>query len=216
MYPIHYMLSIGQWFNPEFLLQYGGISLLLFIVFAETGVFFCFFFPGDSLLFTAGLLCGTSYLPYSYFTLLGAVFAAATFGSIFGYFSGKFLGNWLQRQPDTWLYRKEYIDIAREYHNKYGGMAFVIGRFLPIVRTFVPILSGIIRLPFSKFMFWNVIGCLFWVPVMISAGHFLVEIFPEIQHHLEKVVIFLVAITSIPIILTIRKERKKKKADNQS
>jgi len=207
------MESIGQWFNPEFLLQYGGISLLIFIVFAETGIFFCFFFPGDSLLFTAGLLCGTNYLPYSYPSLLAAVFVAATTGSIFGYFSGKFLGKWLQRQPDTWLYRKEYIEIAREYHTKYGGMAFIIGRFLPIVRTFVPILSGIIKLPFPTFMFWNILGCLFWVPMMISAGHFLVGIFPEIQQHLEKVVIFLVVITSIPIILTFRKERRKKKAN---
>lgn len=211
MYHITVMESIAQWFNPEFLLQYGGISLLIFIVFAETGLFFCFFFPGDSLLFTAGLLCGTSFLPYSYPVLLTAVFMAATIGSVFGYFSGKFLGTWLQRQPNSWLYRREYIDIAREYHSKYKGMAFVIGRFLPIVRTFVPILSGIIRLPFASFMFWNVIGCLFWVPSMISIGYFLAARFPEVQQHLEKVVIFLVVITSIPVIVTFRKERKKKK-----
>jgi membrane-associated protein len=136
---------------------------------------------------------------------------AATIGSVFGYFSGKFLGTWLQRQPNSWLYRREYIDIAREYHSKYKGMAFVIGRFLPIVRTFVPILSGIIRLPFASFMFWNVIGCLFWVPSMISIGYFLAARFPEVQQHLEKVVIFLVVITSIPVIVTFRKERKKKK-----
>ena len=203
--------SIGQWFNPEFLIQYGGFALLLLIVFAETGLFFCFFLPGDSLLFTAGLFCGSSFLPYSYPTVLAGVFLAATAGSIVGFFSGKYTGKWLQRQPDSWLYRKEYIEVSRSYYIKYGGMAFVIGRFLPIVRTFVPILSGIIDLPFTKFMFWNIIGCLCWVPVTISAGHFLVGFFPEIKNHLDKVVLLLIIITAIPVAITVRKERKKGK-----
>ncbi len=203
------LTEYSQWFNPEFLLQYGGISLLIVIVFAETGLFFCFFFPGDSLLFTAGLLCNTQYLPYSFPILLLSVFLAAIAGTTTGYFSGLYAGKWLQRQPDTWLYRREYIEIARDYYTKYGGVAFVIGRFLPIVRTFIPILCGILNVEFRKFMFWNIIGCLCWVPVMISAGHFLVAFFPGIKDHLGSVVLFLVIITAIPVTITFMKERKK-------
>ena len=134
-------MSISELVNPEALIQYGGLVLLLLIIFAETGVFFGFFLPGDSLLFAAGLLAESPYLDTPVTILIILLIAAAVSGTCVGYAVGRWAKSYLQHRKDNFFYRKKYIELTESFYQRHGMMAFVLGRFLPIVRTFVPILA---------------------------------------------------------------------------
>jgi len=203
---------LGRSFNPEFLLQNGGLTLLLVIVFAETGLFFGFFLPGDSLLFTAGLLCGSKYLDTTIYTLLFSLCVAGITGYLTGYFVGRKMGSALEQRPDSLLFKKSYIEATRAFYGRHGSLAFILGRFLPIVRTFVPILAGMIQINFRRFMLLNVIGCVAWVFSVVLAGYFLGKTFPVVKDYLEFIVLGMVIITAIPVILTFIRERKRSQA----
>lgn len=189
-------------FNPELIIRYGGMTLLLFIIFAETGLFFGFFLPGDSLLFVAGLLCDTKYLDQPIATLILLLIVVAVAGTVVGYLCGSWAGTRLKNMRDNFFYKKKYLTLADDFYTKHGLMAFVLGRFLPIVRTFVPIMAGIIRVPFGKFMAFNILGATFWIASMVLAGHWLGRAFPELIHNLEIVVIAIVAITALPVAVS--------------
>ena len=203
---------LGRSVNPEFLLQNGGLTLLLLIVFAETGLFFGFFLPGDSLLFTAGLLCGTKYLDTTIGVLLLTLCVAGTMGYLTGYWIGRRAGEILLRRKDSLLFKKQYVDATRAFYDRHGDLAFILGRFLPIVRTFVPILAGMIRVDFRRFMFFNVVGCVAWVFSVVLAGYYLGRTFPKVKDYLEFIVLGMVLITAIPVILTFLKERRRAQA----
>lgn len=203
---------LGRSFNPEFLLQHGGLTLLLVIVFAETGLFFGFFLPGDSLLFTAGLLCGTKYLDTTIYVLLFSLCVAGIVGYLTGYFVGRRMGSALEQRPDSLLFKKSYLEATRAFYGRHGSLAFILGRFLPIVRTFVPILAGMIQINFRRFMLLNVIGCVAWVFSVVLAGYFLGKTFPVVKDYLEFIVLGMVILTSIPVIITFIKERKRSQA----
>ncbi|MBC7921700.1 MAG: VTT domain-containing protein [Ferruginibacter sp.] len=205
---------LGRSLDPEFLLQNGGLALLLLIVFAETGLFFGFFLPGDSLLFTAGLLCGTrsEYLDATIGVLLLTLCLAGTLGYLTGYWIGRKAGEVLLRRKDSLLFKKQYIDATRAFYDRHGNLAFILGRFLPIVRTFVPILAGMIRVDFRSFMFFNVIGCVAWVFSVVLAGYYLGMKFPGLKDYLEFIVLGMVLITAIPVVLTFLKERRRAQA----
>ena len=204
--------SLGRLVNPEFLLQNGGLTLLLLIVFAETGLFFGFFLPGDSLLFTAGVLCGTKYLDTTIGMLLLTLCLAGTMGYLTGYWIGRRAGEVLLRRKDSLLFKKRYIDATRAFYDRHGNLAFILGRFLPIVRTFVPILAGMIRVDFSRFMFFNVVGCVAWVFSVVLAGYYLGMKFPSVKDYLEFIVLGMVLVTAIPVVLTFLKERRRAQA----
>ncbi|MDX2000823.1 MAG: DedA family protein [Chitinophagales bacterium] len=197
--------------NPEFVIQYGGLTLLLTIVFIESGLFFGFFLPGDSLLFTAGLLTSTGHLHTPIYFLLLYIMLACTVGSLVGYLFGFRMGTYLDHKKDTLFFKKKHINLTRGFYEKHDRMTFVVGRFLPIIRTFVPIIAGMIRMEWHRFMFLNVLGCVCWVSVMVLSGFFLGQIFPGIIHYLEYIVIALVVITIIPVIRTYLRERKRLK-----
>lgn len=199
--------------NPEDLIGLGGVGLLalfviLIVVFIENGVFFGFFLPGDTLLFTAGLLCATDKLKVHITLLLITVCISSILGNIFGYFFGKKMGESLFKREDSFLFKKKYIITAEAFFKKYGGMALVLGRFLPIIRTFAPIFAGIVKLDFKKFLTFNIAGGILWVFSMILLGYFLGKLFPETKEHLETVIFGIVIITWIPVIRTYLKERK--------
>ena len=195
-------------FNPESIIQYGGLGLLLLIIFAETGVFFGFFLPGDSLLFVAGLLTETEYLDTPVALLIVLLIVAAVSGSTVGYLTGRWAGNYLKHRKDTWYFKKKYLDITQAFYQKHGMMAFILGRFLPIVRTFVTILAGMVKIDMVKFLIFNFLGATIWIVTMVLAGHFLGRLFPGIMTYLELIVIGMILVSAIPVIVTYLKNKK--------
>lgn len=200
--------------NPQSIIHYGGLALLLFIVFAETGLFFGFFLPGDSLLFVAGLMCGTPIFDVNIYMLLTSVIIAGILGNFVGYYFGKKTGPVLFRRDDSFFFKKKHVKAAEEFYNRYGGTAIVLGRFIPIIRTFVPIMAGVVNLDFKKFVVYNILGCIAWVVSMVLSGYFLGRLFPSLQHNLEYIVITIILVSMIPVVLTYIKEHRRSKAED--
>jgi membrane-associated protein len=188
--------------NPENIIQYGGLTLLLIIIFAETGVFFGFFLPGDSLLFVAGLLSDTEYLDTHVALLIVLLVIAAVSGSTVGYLTGRWAGGYLANKKDSLFFKKKYLDVTQAFYQKHGMMAFILGRFLPVVRTFVTILAGMAKIDFPKFLIFNFLGATIWIVVMVLSGHFLGRLFPQITTYLEIIVIGMILLSAIPVIIT--------------
>ena len=193
--------------NPETIIRYGGLTLLLIIVFAETGLFFGFFLPGDSLLFIAGLLSDSEYIDQPVWLLIVMLVIAAVSGSSVGYYFGAWTGLRLKNKKENLFYKRKYLEMTENFYQKHGLMAFILGRFLPIIRTFVPILSGVIRIPFGKFFLFNVVGAVCWIVTMVMAGHLLGNAIPNLIDHIEYIVVGLVIVTAIPVIITYRRNR---------
>ncbi|RAI99764.1 membrane-associated protein [Chitinophaga skermanii] len=192
--------------NPKWIIEHGGLYLLLFIIFAETGLFVGFFLPGDSLLFVAGiyseLLC-ESFFNIPFFVLMSLIALAGIIGNLVGYWFGKKSGPMLFRKKDTLLFKKKHLQQAHDFYEKYGGGAIFIARFLPIVRTFAPIIAGIVQMDRKKFMFYNIIGSITWVFSLMLAGHYLDKIFPNLKEHLELIIIVIILITTLPVLIKI-------------
>lgn len=189
-------------FSPEEIIRFGGLALLLLLVFAETGIFFGFFLPGDSLLFTAGLLTNSEHIQMPVGLLILYVILAAVAGSTVGYFSGRWAHAYFSRRKENFFYKKKYLEITRAFYRKYGVMAFIVGRFLPVVRTFVTIMSGMVRIKFSKFLIFNILGASIWVVTMILSGYLLGKAFPQTIEYIEYIVIGLIIVTAIPVVRT--------------
>ncbi len=203
--------------NPEFYIQNGGFFLILFIVFAETGLLAGFFLPGDSLLFVAGIysleiirevfpVVTNDYL--ALFILLGFIALAAVLGNTVGYWFGRKTGPFLFHRKDSFLFKKKYLYQAKDFYDKHGGSAIVFARFLPIVRTFAPIVAGIVQMDKKKFAFYNIAGSLAWVFSMLFAGHFLYEFFKkkfdfDLKEHIEIIVLGIILVTTLPVIFKL-------------
>lgn len=200
---------IKQLVNPESIIYYGGLWLLVAVIFAETGLFFGFFLPGDSLLFIAGLFCYSGKLDANIFVLLGSISVAAILGNMVGYAFGKRVGVTLYKRGDTLFLKQRHVNMAAEFYERNGGKAIIMGRFLPIFRTFVPIVAGIIKMDYKTFMAFNIAGSVLWVFGIILSGYFLGHTIPGIEEYLEYIVLGLIAITSISPILTYLKERRR-------
>lgn len=199
--------------NPQSIINYGGLALLLFIIFAETGLFFGFFLPGDSLLFVAGLMCGTPIFDVNIYTLILSLIVAGILGNFVGYYFGKKTGPMLFKRDDSFFFKKKHVNAAKEFYNRYGGTAIVLGRFLPIIRTFVPIMAGVVNLDFKKFVWFNIIGCVAWILSMVLSGYFLGRAFPTLQENLEYIVITIILISMIPVAFTYIKEHRRIKSE---
>ena len=187
--------------HSDKLIQVGGLTLLLLIVFLETGVFFGFIFAGDALLFSAGLLCGTDLLDVNIIILLCTITAAAVAGNLAGYYTGKFFGKKLNVKNDTWYFKRRHLARARLFNQKFGGLALIAGRFVWIVRTFVPILAGTSDMGFRSFLFFNVSGAFLWVWTMVPLGYLAGHIIPNAEENIEY---FALGITIIAMVVLIR------------
>lgn len=194
--------------NPESIIRYGGIYLLLFVVFAETGLFIGFFLPGDSLLFTAGLLCSTGFLPLNPVLLIVLIIVAAVAGNMVGYIFGKKVGVLLFKRKSRFFFRKDHLVTAHNFYIKYGKKTLILSRFLPIVRTFAPIIAGIVKLDYHKFFIYSVAGAVLWVGSLVSTGYFLGKYVLNIRDYLGYIVVFLILITSIPFLINIIKSKQ--------
>jgi len=210
-----------QLLQPQFYIEHGGFWLIMFIIFAETGLFIGFFLPGDSLLFVTGIysqqLVKAIYSTESDFVNLVIITLMITLagflGNQFGFFFGRKSGDYLFRKEDTWYFKKKHLLSAKEFYEKHGGLAIVFARFLPIVRTFAPIIAGIVGMPRKRFLIFNFFGCLAWVFLMVAGGHYLYRFFLEkfnfdLTKHLEVIVLLLVLITTAPVIIKIFKNRQ--------
>lgn len=192
--------SILEHLSPAMIINRGGLIVLLAIVFTENGVFFGFFLPGDSLLFLAGMLCGLPILDVSIYLLVVYIAISAFIGYIVSYYIGLKLGTWLLSRPDSLFFKSSYLNMASSYFDKRQHGAIIIGRFIPVIRTFLPLCLGLIKSDFKNFLIYNLIGALFWTSSLVLAGYWLKMIFPDLIHYLEWIILTLIAITSFPLI----------------
>lgn len=199
--------------NPESIIQYGGLWLLLFVVFAETGLLIGFFLPGDNLILLAGILCKSKpeLLNVNYFVLALLLTIAAVLGNMFGYWFGKKAGERLYSREDSLLFKKRHLETTNAYYQKFGGNAtLILARFLPVVRTFAPIIAGVIKIDFLKFMTFNIIGGTLWIFSLSSIGYFLVYFFPGITNYMGYIFIALIILTALPILRLAFKKKETK------
>ena len=237
-----YLLEGFHWsqlLQPQFYIENGGLWLLLFVVFAETGLFVGFFLPGDSLLFVTGIFAheittksgevlpglGYQFLKYFGFSpgytywfdllvLIGLISVAGILGNSLGYWTGRKVGPIMFHWRDRFLFKKKYLYQAKDFYTKHGGGAIVVARFLPIIRTFAPIVAGIVKMDRKKFHFYNVVGCIAWVGTMILAGFFLQKwIYKQwgfdLKDHLEIIVLGIVLVTTAPVLIKLLASKKK-------
>ncbi len=234
----------SQLLQPQWYVENGGLWLLLFVVFAETGLFVGFFLPGDSLLFVAGIYAheiktkagefkpglgnqvlewfGLQYPNYSYWVdlllLIGLISLCGILGNMVGYWTGRKVGPAMYNWRDRFLFKKRYLHQAHEFFEKHGGVAVIGARFLPFIRTFTPIVAGIVQMDRKKFHFFNIAGCIAWVTTMVLGGFFLqkwiLKQFDfDLKEHLELIVLGIVLVTTAPVIIKMFSFSKKKKKD---
>jgi membrane-associated protein len=196
--------------DPESIIHYGGLWLLLFVIFAETGLLVGFFLPGDNLILLAGILCKSQpeLLNVNFVTLCVAMVNAAVFGNMFGYWFGKKAGERIYERKETWFFKKKHLETTNKYYQKYGGNAtLILARFLPVVRTFAPVVAGVVKVDFIKFMAFNIIGAILWIFGLASIGYYLVTLFPGITNYMGYIFIVLIILTAIPVLrLAFRKK----------
>ena len=187
--------------DAKAIISQGGFYLLLVVVFAETGLFFGFFLPGDYLLFMAGLLNATGTFDVSIYTLILSLIVAGVLGNFTGYWFGYRTGPLLFNRNDSLFFKKRYVIMAEQFYEKYGGMAIVLGRFFPIIRTFAPIFAGVVKVEFRKFSLYNIIGSVAWVCSLTLLGYFLGRRYPELRDYVQYVVLGLITLTTIPLLI---------------
>ncbi len=198
-----------------------GVYIVLFIVFAETGLFAGFFLPGDSLLFLAGiysreLIENILFIENDFinvFLLATLVALSGILGNIVGYWFGSKSGYYLYNKQDSFWFKKKYLVQSKDFFEKYGGKAIIFARFLPIFRTFAPIVAGIVSMEKKKFMFYNILSSFIWSYTLIFAGHYLYGFLLEnyqidLKQHIELIVLILVGITILPVIYKLSKKSK--------
>jgi membrane-associated protein len=198
-----------EWLSPDYLIKTFSLPGILLIVFAESGLFA--FLPGDSLLFTAGLFVAEgTYITQPLWLVCTLIVLAAVIGDQVGYMIGKFFGPRLFSRPDSKLFKQENLDKAHEFMEKYGPKAIVLARFVPIVRTFAPIVAGAGRMKYRTFLTYNIIGGVAWGSGVTLAGYWLGQI-EVIKTNVEAILVLIVLVSVVPIIIEVLRERSKKK-----
>lgn len=209
--------SLHQFIDPEKLLREGGFYVVLFVIFAETGLFFGFFLPGDYLLFLAGMFVATGKLDVNIYLMITGLSLSAVLGNFTGYWFGRKTGPVLYQRKDSFFFKKKYLKAAEEYYHKQGAFALIMGRFVPIVRTFAPIFAGVVKLDFKKFALYNIAGALLWIASLTLLGYFLGKRFEkEITDYLLYIIIGFIAITTIPLVFTFIRNRVVKSNDEET
>jgi membrane-associated protein len=202
-------LTTGR-YSLDDLVRWGGYIALTAIVFTETGLLVGFFLPGDSLLITAGLVAATGQL--NIWWLNGLLILAAVTGDSVGYAIGRRLGPRLFRRPKSLLFNPRHVERTRVFYARHGAKTIVIARFVPIVRTFAPVVAGVAQMEYRRFIFYNVAGGVGWVTSMTWAGYLLGQAVPNISDHIHIVVLVVIALSLIPIVLELVRERRRRSA----
>jgi membrane-associated protein len=214
---IHLLQGFLQTFI-DWIIDYGGLYMLLLVVFAETGLFIGFFFPGDSLLFAAGLYGDELAKKFfgipkeeiisfglPHITIILMVIIASVLGNIVGYWFGRKTGPLLYERRETWIFKRKHLVRATDFYNQYGKATIFLAKFLPIIRTFAPIVAGIVKMDRRVFMFYNIIGSLAWVSSMMLGGYFLEswvlrKFGFSLKDHIEAITIGIILVTTLPVL----------------
>ena len=192
----------------EWIIEYGGLYILLLVVFAETGLFIGFLFPGDSLLFAAGIYVddlAQEFFGVHWSIIMIMVMIASVLGNMVGYWFGRKAGPLLYERRETWLFKRKHLVRATDFYHKYGKATIFLAKFLPIIRTFAPIVAGIVKMERPAFMFYNIIGSICWVASMMMGGYFL-EAWVQrqfdfsLKDHIEAITIGIILVTTLPVL----------------
>ena len=199
---------LPDWLNPQIFLADPALApwvvlLVCGIVFAETGLLVGFFLPGDSMLFTAGLLVATDTIKFNIWALAGLIIVSAIIGNQTGYLIGSKAGPAIFNRPDSKLFKKENVESAHAFFEKHGGKALILARFVPIIRTFVPVIVGVAQMDKRKFFIFNVIGAVLWGGGVTFLGYVLGDRIPWVSKNLDIIFIVIVLISVIPVIIEV-------------
>jgi membrane-associated protein len=198
------LLETNFWnyiFDAHHIIEYGGLILILAIVYIETGFFLGFVLPGgDYLLFATGMFCGTQYLEMPLASLLILMVTASFLGDLTGYYKGKWLGSKLFNDNNARFFKMEYLERGSSFYKRFGVWAFILGRFMPIVRTLVPMIAGATDFKFSKFLFFNLLGAIFWVCTLVPLGYYVGKVYPDVIQYSVYILLLFVVIASLPML----------------
>jgi membrane-associated protein len=195
-----------HYLNPTFIIQIAGIIGVIAITFAESGLFFGFFLPGDSLLFTAGLFASQGYLHF--WILYVGCLLAAILGDSVGYTFGKKVGPALFTKDESLFFNRKHVERAQNFYTQHGKKTIILARFIPVVRTFAPIVAGIGNMPYRTFLTYNVIGGFVWVTGFLGLGYLLGATVPGIDKYLHYIVVAIIIVSVIPTVIHVLKERR--------
>lgn len=190
------------------LIRWGGHFVLIAIVFAETGLMAGFFLPGDSLLVTAGLVAAAGHLNIAILVL--ELCLAAILGDSLSYSIGRRLGPRLFSREDSLLFHTDHLQRTKRFYEKYGSKTIVLARFVPIVRTFAPVVAGVGEMRYSTFLIYNVAGGIGWVCAMLFTGYFLGRLIPNVDRHVHKIILIVIVLSILPMIIEMWKERRRR------
>lgn len=204
------MENIAQYLDPKFLVQTLGTVGVVAIIFAESGLFFGFFLPGDSLLFTAGLLASQGYIDFWPLLILSAFAAIA--GDSVGYAFGRKVGPKLFAREDSRFFKKTYLERTRIFYERHGKKTIILARFVPIVRTFAPILAGVGEMHYKTFLSYNIIGGLGWTIGLLSLGYVLGKTIPDIDRYLLPIILLIIILSMIPNAVEVIRSRRSSKS----
>jgi membrane-associated protein len=194
----------------DHLIRWGGYLILVAIVFCETGLLVGFFLPGDSLLITAGLVAATGTLDIWLLNLL--LIPAAIIGDSVGYAIGYRAGPRLFTKEESLLFSRKHLIRTREFYDRYGGKTIVLARFIPLIRTFAPVVAGIGQMQYRRFLFYNVFGGALWVASLSWAGYLLGTLIPDISRYVHIVVVVVIAVSMVPVAIELWKARRRQSA----
>lgn len=201
--------------TPEKVINWGGLTALIIIVFAETGLLIGFFLPGDSLLLTAGLLVSQDIFKVNLITLNVTLILAAIIGDTVGYWFGRKTGHKIFSKEDSRFFKKKYLIKAKDFYERHGGKAIIYARFVPFARTFAPIIAGVAEMNYTKFIIYNISGGILWVVSMTVIGYFFGQI-PIVKNNFEKVIIIVILLSVLPIVIGYFKEKKRMKLEEEA
>jgi membrane-associated protein len=199
--------------SPEHLIETFGTIGLFIIIFAESGLLIGFFLPGDSLLFTAGLLASQGKFGLSLPVLLVGCFIAAVLGDQVGYMFGQKAGPALFRRPDSRIFKQQYVHRANEFFERHGKKTIVLARFVPVVRTFAPILAGVGSMQYRSFLTFNIVGALLWAVGVTTAGYILGDTVPDIDKYLLPIIAVIIFLSVLPPAIEMLRHRRRAKAE---
>jgi len=211
---IHILQSLLIIFDPESLISHGGLLIVFLLVYASTGLFFCFFIPSGALLFTSGIYTATGDLQYDIFTVCSLLILASVLGNLTGYWFGWKTGPLLYSRKDSRFFKKQHLRTAETFYNKYGWLALTVGLYLPIIRTFASIIAGIVRLNFQRFILLTITGSVVWILSFVLAGYFIGSR-PFLKPWLNYIVIGFILIVTIPLIIWMIKELRMMRKENK-
>lgn len=193
-------------YDVEGIIAFGGLLLICAIIFIETGLFFGFFLPGDSLLITAGIFAATGHLNLWWLLLFASLCAIA--GDQLNYYVGHRAGKLLYSREDSFFFRKKHLEKAQGFYDRHGPKTIVICRFVPIVRTFAPAVAGAASMNYLKFVTYNIAGGIFWVLAAVLSGYFLGTLIPNIEEYIHLIIILVIVLSFVPILIEYYRSRK--------